>query len=291
MKKRFLSSLISGVLVITGIFTLFASVEKIKAGYVGVVYSMNGGVEDKTLGQGWHLISPFKKVVEYSVATEQAFLSKDKKEGSKDDDSFSIQSKDGKNLNVDLEFSYHFDNDKLPKTFTRFKGQKGKVIEQNHIKGRMKAYATEVSSKFSVLDIYGEKRSNLNKELYEYSKKNFEEWGIIIDSVNFTRINVDEQTNKAIQERVNAQQQLEKQKIELETAKIKAQKDKVDAESKARVTEIGAKAEADANKLKQSTLNSTIVEYEKVKKWDGKVPQVQGGNPILDMRSSQLTHE
>ncbi|RHW55445.1 prohibitin family protein [Clostridium botulinum] len=287
MKKRFLSSLISGVLVITGIFTLFASVEKIKAGYVGVVYSMNGGVEDKTLGQGWHLISPFKKVVEYSVATEQAFLSKDKKEGSEDDDSFSIQSKDGKNLNVDLEFSYHFDNDKLPKTFTRFKGQKGKVIEQNHIKGRMKAYATEVSSKFSVLDIYGEKRSNLNKELYEYSKKNFEEWGIIIDSVNFTRINVDEQTNKAIQERVNAQQQLEKQKIELETAKIKAQKDKVDAESKARVTEIGAKAEADANKLKQSTLNSTIVEYEKVKKWDGKVPQVQGGNPILDMRSNK----
>ncbi|ACQ51199.1 prohibitin family protein [Clostridium botulinum] len=291
MKKRFLSSLISGILVTTGIFTLFASVEKIKAGYVGVVYSMNGGVEDKTLGQGWHLISPFKKVVEYSVATEQAFLSKDKKEGSEDDDSFLIQSKDGKNLNVDLEFSYHFDNDKLPKTFTRFKGQKGKVIEQNHIKGRMKAYATEVSSKFSVLDIYGEKRSNLNKELYEYSKKNFEDWGIIIDSVNFTRINVDEQTNKAIQERVNAQQQLEKQKIELETAKIKAQKDKVDAESKAKVTEIGAKAEADANKLKQSTLNSTIVEYEKVKKWDGKVPQVQGGNPILDMRSSQLTHE
>ncbi|BAO05252.1 hypothetical protein CF067_17450 [Clostridium sporogenes] len=287
MKKRFLSSLISGVLVITGIFTLFASVEKIKAGYVGVIYSMNGGVKDKTLGQGWHLVSPFKKVVEYSVATEQAFLSKDKKEGSPDDDSFLIPSKDGKTLNVDLEFSYHFDNDKLPKTFTRFKGQKGKVIEQNHIKGRMKAYATEVSSKFSVLDIYGEKRSNLNKELYEYSKEKFKEYGIVIDSVNFTRINVDAQTNKAIQDRINAQQQLQKQKIELETAKIKAQKDKVDAESKARVTEIGAKAEADANKLKQSTLNSTIVEYEKVKKWDGKVPQVQSGNPILDMRSNK----
>ncbi|EQC1535568.1 prohibitin family protein [Clostridium botulinum] len=287
MNKKFLSSLIAGILVVGGVFTLFKSTERIKAGYVGVVYSMNGGVEDKTLGQGWHLISPFKKVVEYSVATEQGFLSKDKKEGSEDDDSFLIQSKDGKNLNVDLEFSYHFDNDKLPKTFTRFKGQKGKVIEQNHIKGRMKAYATEVSSKFSVLDIYGEKRSNLNKELYEYSKKNFEEWGIIIDSVNFTRINVDEQTNKAIQDRVNAQQQLEKQKIELETAKIKAQKDKVDAESKAKVTEIGAKAEADANRLKQSTLNNTIVEYEKVKKWDGKVPQVQGGNPILDMRTNK----
>ncbi len=287
MKKKFLSSLISGVLVITGIFTLFASVEKIKAGYVGVIYSMNGGVKDKTLGQGWHLISPFKKVVEYSVATEQAFLSKDKKEGSPDDDSFLIPSKDGKTLNVDLEFAYHFDNEQLPKTFTRFKGQKGKEIEQTFIKGKMKAYATEVSSKFSVLDIYGEKRSSLNKELYEYSKEKFKEYGIVIDSVNFTRINVDAQTNKAIQDRINAQQQLQKQKIELETAKIKAQKDKVDAESKARVTEIGAKAEADANKLKQSTLNSTIVEYEKVKKWDGKVPQVQGGNPILDMRSNK----
>ncbi|NCI19688.1 prohibitin family protein [Clostridium botulinum] len=287
MNKKFLSSLIAGVLVIGGVFTIFKSTERIKAGYVGVVYSMNGGVEDKTLSQGWHLISPFKKVVEYSVATEQAFLSKDKKEGSEDDDSFLIPSKDGKTLSVDMEFSYHFDNDKLPQTFTRFKGQKGKVIEQNFIKGKMKAYATEVSSKFSVLDIYGEKRSNLNKELYEYSKGKFKEYGIIIDSVNFTRINVDGQTNKAIQDRINAQQQLEKQKIELETAKIKAQKDKVDAESKAKVTEIGAKAEADANKLKQSTLNNTIVEYEKVKKWDGKVPQVQGGNPILDMRTNK----
>ncbi|APR02338.1 TPA: prohibitin family protein [Clostridium botulinum] len=287
MNKKFLSSLIAGILVVGGVFTIFKSTERIKAGYVGVVYSMNGGVEDKTLGQGWHLISPFKKVVEYSVATEQAFLSKDKKEGSEDDDSFLIPSKDGKVLNIDLEFSYHFDNEQLPKTFTRFKGQKGKVIEQNFIKGKMKAYATEVSSKFSVLDIYGEKRSYLNKELYEYSKERFKEYGIVIDSVNFTRINVDGQTNKAIQDRINAQQQLEQQKIELETAKIKAQKDKVDAESKAKVTEIGAKAEADANRLKQSTLNNTIVEYEKVKKWDGKVPQVQGGNPILDMRTNK----
>lgn len=80
--------------------------------------------------------------------------------------------------------------------------------------------------------------------------------GIVkIESVNFTRIDVDAQTSKAIQNRINAQQNLEKQKIDLETAKIQAAKAKVDAESKAQVVRIGAKAEAEAeaeaNKLKQ----------------------------------------
>lgn len=211
---------VAGVMVVGGVL-ITLSTHKIKPGYVGVVYNLRGGIQDNILTQGLRIVSPFQKVSQYSVATEQAYLSRDKKEGSLDDDSFMIPTSDGKTVNVDLEFSYHFDSDRLPETFTRFKGQTGKEIEDNFIRGKMKAWTSEVSSTFSVIDIYGEKRSELNSNVLAHVKEKFYEYGIIIDSVNFSRIELDDETAKAIQERINKQQELETAKIEAQKAEIR----------------------------------------------------------------------
>ena len=64
--------------------------EIIPAGYVGVVYSMNGGVQDELLTQGFHIVSPTKKVKLFTIGNEQLILTKDKREGSKGDDSFMV---------------------------------------------------------------------------------------------------------------------------------------------------------------------------------------------------------
>lgn len=100
---------VAGVMVVGGVL-ITLSTHKIKPGYVGVVYNLRGGIQDNILTQGLRIVSPFQKVSQYSVATEQAYLSRDKKEGSLDDDSFMIPTSDGKTVNVDLEFSYHFDS-------------------------------------------------------------------------------------------------------------------------------------------------------------------------------------
>ena len=77
----------------------------VKAGYVGILYSPNGGViNNKVVTQGMSLQNPFYKVKKYTVGTEQACLSKDKREGSDEDESFSIPTSDGKTVSVDLEF-------------------------------------------------------------------------------------------------------------------------------------------------------------------------------------------
>ncbi|CAM2974250.1 prohibitin family protein [Hathewaya histolytica] len=284
MKSKRLGAIVSAVVIGFCVIIGVKSAEIIKPGYVGIVYSMNGGVQNKVLTQGLKFTSPIKSVKQYSVATEQAFLSKDKREGSEDDDSFIIPTKDGKTVNVDLEFAYHFDSEKLPKTFTRFKGQSGKDIEKTFIRGKMKSWASEVSSNFSVIDIYGEQRGRLNKEMLEYSKKKFDEYGIVIDSVNFPRIGLDNETEKAIQNRINSQQKLEQSKIERDKSKIEAEKKKIEAQADADAKLIKANSEAQANKKLQESLTPTIVEYKKIEKWDGKMPQVQGGNAILDMK-------
>ncbi|MDO5292814.1 MAG: prohibitin family protein [bacterium] len=249
----------AGLATVAVVILGFSCMEKIQPGYVGIVYNLKGGIEDELLTQGLHIVSPFKKINSYSVATEQAYLSRDEKEGSEDDDSFTIPTSDGKTVNVDLEFSYHFDSEVLPQTFTTFKGQSGYSIEQTFIRGKIKAWTSEVSSTFSVIDIYGEKRAELNSKVLEHVKEKFSEYGIIIDSVNFSRISLDEQTEEAIQQRINKQQELETAKLESQKATIEAEKKKIQAEADAQAKIIAAEAEAKANKLLEQSITDELI--------------------------------
>ncbi|MGL5719154.1 SPFH domain-containing protein [Cetobacterium sp.] len=269
---------------------------KIKPGYVGVVYSPNGGIKEQTLKQGWHLVNPFYKITEYTIATEQAYLSRDSKEGSKDDDSFLVPTSDGKVVNVDLEFSYRFEEDSLTALFTRFRGKTGKEIEETFMRGKIKTWASEVSSNFKVIDIFGNKRVELNSEAYKHIKKEFEIYGIVIESVNFSRIGLDKDTEKAIQDRVNSEQELEKERIEARKAEVIADKERIEANKRKDVAIIHANAEAEsitikaeaiaeANKIISQSLTNNLIEYERIKKWNGQMPQVSGNTtPIVNLK-------
>ncbi len=283
--NKVVGGIVTGVILVVIIIVLVLSTHKIQPGYVGVVYNLNGGIEEEVLSQGLKFISPLKKVSQYSIATEQAYLSKDSKEGSPTDDSFMIPTSDGKTVNVDLEFSYHFDAERLPATFTRFKGQSGKDIEERFIRGKIKAWTSEVSSKFSVIDIYGEKRAEINTSVLEHVKNKFDEYGIIIDSVNFSRIALDEQTEAAIQERINKQQELETAKIEAQKAEIEANRKVIEAQGEADSKVIKAKGEAEANQILAEDLNDQILQKMYLEKWDGVLPKVSSDNisPFIEL--------
>lgn len=260
MKRRIIGGIAAGVVLLGGIIGVAVSHESVKPGYLGIVYNMSGGIEKETLKQGWNWIAPWKSVNQYSISTEQGFLSKDSKEGSKTDDSFMIPTSDGKTVNVDIEYAYHFEADKLPDTFTRFKGQDGKTIEDTFIRAKIKSWASEVSSTFSVLEIYGEKRADLNAKTLTLLKKSFNDYGIVIDSVNFSRIGLDTQTETAIQARINAQQALEQEKVERDRASITAEKLKVEAQGKADAALIEAQGQAKANDALQASITPLLIQ-------------------------------
>ena len=290
--KGFVGSIIFAVVIIAAIILGFACTEKIPAGYVGVVYNMNGGIEGETLSQGFHLVSPTKKVTTYSIGIEQSYLTAADKGDSKKDESFNIPTSDGKTVTVDLEFSYRFDAEKVADTFVQFKGRSGEEIKDTFIKPKIIAWTQEVSANYPVTDIFGDKRTAINAELDVYLREKFEPYGIAIDTVNFTDISVDEETAAAIQKKVNAQQELELANIEAETAKIQAEKDKnvaqiaaekavIEANAKADALLIEAEAEAEANRKIAASLTPTLIEKIKYEQWNGQTPKVTGGNAII----------
>ena len=284
-KIGFVGAIVLGVMLVFSLIFLMISTTKIKPGYVGIVYSINGGVKGDILTQGWHVVGPTKKVTKYSIGVEQSYLTKDKKGDSPKDDSFNIPTSDGKTVNCDLEFSYRFDEDKLPNTFVQFKGRDGQDILDTFIKPKMIAWSQEVTSKYPVTQILGDKRDTINSELDTYLKKKFEPYGIIIDTVNFTRISADKQTKKAIQKKVTAQQELETARVKSQTAEINANKDLQVAEINAKKKIVEAESKAKANKIVSDSLTDKLIQQNKIDKWDGKLPTVSnGGSSIVDLR-------
>ena len=306
MKKGTVGAVFLGIVMFVGIILGFMCMERVPAGYVGVVYNMSGGVDGEVLTQGWHLVSPTKKVTTYSIGIEQSYLTSENKGDSENDESFNIPTSDGKTVKVNLEFSYRFDPEKVTDTFVQFKGRSGESVKNTFIKPKIMAWTQEVSATYPVTDIFGDKRTEINAELDTYLKEKFVPYGIIIDTVNFTDISVDDETAAAIQKKVTAQQELELANIEAHTAKVQAEKDKqvalieaeknketasiqaeqakIKAQGEADAKKIAAEAEAEANRKIAESLTPELIEKIKYEQWNGELPQVQGsGTPIVDI--------
>ena len=301
--KGKIGAIIIGIAIIFLVIMGFACTERVPAGYVGIVYSMNGGVSDEVLGQGFHIVSPTKSVTLYSIGIEQSYLTAGEDGDSKNDDSFESPSSDGKGLRVDLTFTYRYDADRVSETFVKFKGQSGKEILHSFIKPNVMSWTKEVTAKYPVTDILGDERANINVALSEYLAKKFEPYGIIIESASLLDVNPDEETRQAIQKKVNAQQELELANIEKNTAKVQAEKDKevaqinaekrlIEAQGRADAMAIEAQAQAKANKEIAGSLTPELIEQMKYDKWDGVLPYIEGSStPIVNIGGNSTTPE
>ena len=317
MSKGLVGAIVSGVVIAFAVIMCLLMMEKVPAGYVGIVYSMNGGVSDEVLTQGWHIVSPTKDVTLYSVGIEQSYLTSGSDGDSRNDDSFEVPTSDGKGLNVDLTFTYRYDPEKVTQLFTRFKGQSGKEVRDSFIKPNIISWVKEVTAKYPVTEILGEERANLNVAVSDYVKQKFEPYGIIVENTSLINIDADDETRAQVQRRVNAIQELELAQTEKKTAQVKADQEKevaltkaqqdketaiilaeqeketavinaeqarIKAEGQAEATRIKAEAEAEANKMIAESLTPELIEQKKIEKWNGDVPSVSGlGTAIVDI--------
>jgi len=307
--KGTIGAIATGVLIVFAVIMFFMMFEKVPAGYVGIVYEMNGGISDEVLTQGWHIVGPTKQVTLYSIGIEQSYLTSGKDGDSAGDDSFEVPTSDGKGLKVDLTFTYRYDPERVAQLFTRFKGQSGKAVRDTFIKPNIISWVKEVTAKYPVTEILGEERANLNIAVSEYVKEKFEPYGIIVENTSLINIDADEETRKQVQRRVNAIQELELAQTEKKTAKVKADQEKevaltkaqqdketalilaeqeketsvinaeqakIKAEGDAEAKRIKAAAEAEANKMIADSLTPELIEKAKIDKWNGDVPTVAG---------------
>ena len=261
MKK--LGGFVAAVVLVIGVIICMKSLVKVPAGYVAVQYSANGGVKKEVLNQGWHWKSPMVKTTLYTVGLEQSYLTASKKGDSPDDDSFTASSSEGKSMTLELTYTYQYKPNSVADVFTRFKGQSGKEVRDSFIKPNIVSWTKEIVANYKVSDILGSERANINNSVSDYLAKKFEPYGITITNVSLINIDVDEDTMKAINAKIKAQQDAETQAIQNQTnidkAKADAEAEVTKAQGDADAKVIAAQAEADANAKINSSITDQLI--------------------------------
>ncbi len=134
-------------------------------------------------------------------------------------------------------------------------------------------------------------RPQVGEEIKQTLEEKVAEYGIIVEKFNIVDFEFSAEFNSAIEAKQVAEQNLIKTKTEQEEqlviARTEAEKKKLTAEAEAEAIRIKSEAQAKANETINASLTPSLIEYEKVEKWDGELPLATGGTAILDV--SDLT--
>lgn len=186
--KNLVVGLVAAVAIIGGGFTV-THVDLIPTGKVGITYNYKDGVKDELLKPGAHFIPPMNKVKEFSTSNEILVLSKDSREGSKDDDSFKVATSDDASIAISFQMTYRYIEDQVIDTYKKFKGMDGEDIVENRVKTVLKSKISEVTTDYSMMDIYSGNRAQLNEAITDYLNKDFsQKYGIEVLDAEKTRI-------------------------------------------------------------------------------------------------------
>lgn len=249
----------------------------IPAGYVGAVYDkLEHGVQDEVLTEGFHLKSPFEKVKDFPISIETIYMSKDEREGSEDDESINIACKDG-SVNADLTFSYRYEADKVPDLQRKYRGRDGNEIVDTVLRGQLRTWVSEVTKNYTTIEVYMDKREEVNSKLVDYFNKRGEKYGIRFENVSLAEARVTKEVQLAMEKRQKISQELEQQKMNLKKAEIAKEEEKLKQEKAL----IKAQGERKANEEKAKGLTETVLKEKAIEKWDGKLPKATNGSSIL----------
>lgn len=105
MKSKIIIGIVAAVAILGGGYTV-SRMNFIGTGKVGIVYNYKDGVQDTVLTPGMHFIAPMNKVKEFSTSNEILVLTKDKRDGSKEDDSFKVATSDDASIAVSFWLVY-----------------------------------------------------------------------------------------------------------------------------------------------------------------------------------------
>lgn len=240
-------------------------------------------MKDETLNPGLNFINPFLKVKEFTVGNEQLILTKDKRDGSKKNESFKVATADDASISVSFQMSYRYNPEKVVDTYKKFKGMDGEDIVEQRVKTVLKSKISEVTTDYTMMDIYSGNRSEINNAITEYLNKDFgDSYGIEVLDASIIDVHPDEKLREAIDNRVTALQQKQQAEAEQEKIKVEAQTKLIQAENDADIKIKKAEAEAEANRVLAASITDELIRMKEAeaRKEHGWVT-VQGADAIV----------
>lgn len=138
----------------------------------------------------------------------------------------------------------------------------------------------EIVPRFPVTEILA-KRDEIRALTKDRLTTSLGRYGIIVEDIYLTDITFSPEYTQAIEQKQVAQQLVEREREVLNQKRIQAEQAEAEAKGQALAEIARAEGAAQANRLLTESITSTLIEYQRVQKWDGKLPLYQGDANVM----------
>ena len=188
------------------------------------------------------------------------------------DDSLWSPTKEGLQVGIDLTVWHHID----PKRLVRIHQTIGPDYEEKVLRPAVRSVIRLVISEYPVMDVYSEKRADIQNEINSKIKRLVEPDGFIIDELVLRDVRFTPEFTKAIEAKTIAQQSAEQMKYTLEKEQKEAERKVIEARGRANAIEVINQALAQ---------NPNYIKYLYVDKLSDKIAViVSDQNTIMDLK-------
>ena len=191
--------------------------------------------------------------------------------------------RDLQSVKVAVQMSYRLDGSKVGELFNLVQDQKtfSDIIVPSTVEEALKIATAKFTSEELVAN-----RSEVKRVLEEELQTRLDKFYLKIVAVNIVNFEFSPAFQAEIEKKVATAQQVLQKEQELKRVEAENKIRLSQAQTEALVKQTNAEGEAKAIAINGEAIrkNPEALEIEKIKKWDGKLPQVQGsGTPIINL--------
>lgn len=251
--------------------------ERVDAGHVGIKVNLTGdnrGISKFEYKTGWVLYNSWiSRLYEFPVFQQHIEYPEQQ-----------VITKGGFSATIKPSFNYALKPGDVGDMFQNLRLDV-KSVEQQWLQTAIVGTVNDVANKWSVDDIFN-KREQFENDIISEANKRVAKWFII--SQLRTNIIPPPALQQSIEAKTKAIQEVQVAENQKLVAIAEGERKVAQAKADSAAVVIQAAGEAEAIRRKQVSLTPTYVEYLKVNKWNGELPQVQTGSGsgfMLNMNS------
>ena len=286
---KFGSRLIVGVLAFFSLVLVASSFSIISPGNTGVIFNLwTGSLRTVPQGIAWRF--PFvTQVQSYPTALRTYTMVRRSGEGSSEgDDSIDLPTREGQHITQDISVTFNTSEDLAAQVFKAFRGSDISDIEATFVRRTIITVAQNTAGQMSLSEVISAKRNDLQDNIQKNLSVELEKMGFHLDKVNLGASHLPQSLEKQMQEKMAAQQQAQQAEYELQKQQMLAKAEVAKAEGEAQSILVRAKAQAEANRLLQSTLSQNLIQSKAIDKWNGILPEVSGtATPFINLKAAR----
>ena len=286
MGNRIVSGTIAGIVALAVVFTAIGSFVVVDSGHVGVVRRL-GAVQMEPYPEGFHLKVPWLD----SVEQIDIRLRKAESEAG-------AASRDLQVVRTQVAVQYSMTGPVMPLTYQQI-GTRS-VVSTTLIEPAIMESVKAVTAQYTAEELVtkrAEAKVKIQEAIETFIDTTLEQKGVIgalrLANVAITDFDFSAEFNRAIEEKVQAEQDALKARNEklrrVTQAEAAAAERTLAADAEAYQIEVASKARAEAIRREAEALrdNPALIQLRIAEKWDGKLPQVSGGNaiPLLNIEA------